>query len=120
MGKLISVHEYTLKPEVSPEGFELAVRAAEVRGLLNLPGLTAHHFVKGIRGERQGDYAMIWVYESQAAWERLWGAINAPRPPEDFPVNWQIWEGEVLRPFLDRHPDRISFTSYLEVDGTSQ
>jgi len=120
MGKVISVHEYTLKPDVSPEEFELAVQAAEARGILSLPGLIAHHFVKGIRGERQGDYAMIWIYESRAAWERLWGPIDAPCPPEGFPLNWQIWEGKVLRPFLDRHPDRISFTAYLDVDSLSQ
>jgi len=63
MPKLISIHEYDLKPEVDTADFERAIRDAEGRGLLHLPGLVAHHLVKGVKGERSGAYAAIWVYE---------------------------------------------------------
>ena len=46
---------------------------AQARGLLQFPGLVAYHLVQGIKGERRGQYAAIWVYDSRAAWERLWG-----------------------------------------------
>ena len=79
MPKLISIHEYDLKPEVDTADFERAIRDAEGRGLLHLPGLVAHHLVKGVKGERSGAYAAIWVYESQEAWEQIWGPRAHPR-----------------------------------------
>jgi hypothetical protein len=50
MGRIISIHEYDLKPGVDLQQFEQALRDAEARGLPQLPGLMAHHFVKGARG----------------------------------------------------------------------
>ena len=41
--------KYILKPDVPPDQFENAVREAEQRGLLALPGLVGYHFVRGIR-----------------------------------------------------------------------
>src|SRR5215469_4665628 len=105
MPKLISIHEYDLKPEVDTADFERAVRDAEGRGLLHLPGLVAHHLVKGVKGERSGAYAAIWVYESQEAWEQIWGPAAHPRRYPQYPANWKVWEREVLAPFLVRDPD---------------
>lgn len=115
MSKIVSIHEYHLKPGVEAERFERAIGRASQRGLFGLPGLVEHRFLKGMRGSRRGEYAALWVYESRAAWERLWGPANRPRPKHEYPENWKIWENEVLAPFLDRDPDRIRFTAYEEL-----
>lgn len=115
MSRVISVHEYTLKPGVNAAEFEAAIQTARARGLLSLPGLEACYLVKGLRGHRQGRYAAIWVYASREAWERLWGPPDQPRPWQDYPANWQVWETQVLAPFLDREPDQITFTAYEEL-----
>jgi len=109
MGKVVSVHEYELKPGVQAADFECALRDAERRGLLDLPGLIGHHFLRGLKGARRDAYAAIWIFESREAWEKLWG------PPSQYPQKWQVWENEVLAPFLTQHPDGIRFTSYQEV-----
>ena len=115
MAKIISVHEYELKPGVDDAEFERALDDAEKRGLFELPGLVAHHFLKGLKGTRRGAYAAIWIFESRAAWEKLWGTPEAPRPPTEYPLKWKVWENEVLAPLLAQDPDTIRFTSYLEV-----
>ena len=115
MAKVISVHEYELRPGVDDAKFERALRDAERRGLFELPGLVAHHFLKGLKGARRGAYSAIWIFESRAAWEKLWGTIEKPRPPTDYPAKWKVWENEVLAPLLAQDPDTIRFTSYLEV-----
>jgi len=117
VGRIISIHEYELKPDVDEATFVQAVQQAQERGLFRLPGLVAHRFVRGIRGHRTGAFAAIWIYASREAWEQLWGPPMQPRPPAEYPENWKIWEAEVLAPFLDRHPDRIRFTAYEELDG---
>jgi hypothetical protein len=115
MGRIVSIHEYDLKPGVDVERFEQALRDADARGLLQLPGLVAHTFVKGAKGLRRGAYAALWIYESREAWERLWGTPEHPRLPQDYPETWKIWEGECLAPFLEGHPDAIRFTAYEEL-----
>jgi hypothetical protein len=115
MPRVISVHEYRLKPGVDHREFEDAILKAEADGLLKLPGLMGYHFVKGLRGARQGLYAAIWVYSSRDAWEALWGPLEQPRSPEEYPEKWQVWENQVLAQFLDQDPDRIQYTSYEEI-----
>ncbi len=115
MSRVISVHEYHLKPGVDPAAFEAALARAKNSGLLQLPGLERVHFVKGLRGKRRGQYAAIWIYRSREEWEKLWGKVDRPIPPEHYPENWKKWEQEILAPFLDRDPDKIDFTSYEEL-----
>lgn len=115
MPKIISIHEYVLKPGIDAQQFESAVRTAQGRGLFHLPGLVACHFVKGIKGRRKGDYAAIWIYESRRAWEALWGSVEHPREKPDYTANWQVWEDEILAPLLMHEPDTITFTSYEEL-----
>ncbi len=115
MSKVISIHEYILKPGVSERQFEKAILNAKERGLLRLPGLVDYYLVKGIRGYRDGLYAAVWIYESKEAWEYLWGPIDQPISKADYPQNWKIWENEVLFPLLDQDPDKIKFTSYQEL-----
>jgi hypothetical protein len=54
MGRIVSIHEYDLKPGINVEEFEEVLRDAEARGLLQLPGLVPHHFVRGVKGVRRG------------------------------------------------------------------
>jgi len=115
MGKVVSVHEYELKSGVAPEDFEKAVRGADARGLFRLPGLVGYHLVRGIKGERQGRYAAVWIYESRNAWQRLWGSPDLPRSFAEYPETWRTWEQEVLAPLLTQIPDAISFTTYEEL-----
>ncbi len=115
MPKIISVHEYVLRPGVDEIQFENAIQKAHKSGLLKLPGLVEYKFVKGIKGSRKGYYAAIWVYESRQAWEKLWGSAENPRKKQDYPENWKVWEDEVLAPFLSQDPDRIEFTAYEEL-----
>ena len=115
MGRVISIHEYDLKPGIDIGQFERTLRDADVRALLELPGLVAHHFVKGAKGARRGAYAALWIYESREAWERLWGTVEHPRPPQEYPDTWKIWEDEILAPFLENRPDDLRFTAYEEL-----
>ena len=115
MAKVISVHEYELKPGVLDADFERAVHDAERRGLLDLPGLVGHHCLKGLKGARRGRYAAIWIFESREAWERLWGTVEAPRPAPEYAERWKVWENEILAPLLKQDPDTIRFTSYEEI-----
>jgi hypothetical protein len=112
---VISIHEYELKPGVQPADFERALRDAARRGRFDLPGLAAHHFLRGLKGARRDAYAAIWIFESREAWERLWGPTHAPRPPSQYPAKWQVWENEILARFLVLEPDAIRFTSYEEI-----
>ena len=65
MGRVDSIHEYELKPGTNIEQFEQVLRDAEASGLLQLPGLVAHYFLKGAKGVRRGGYAAVWIYESR-------------------------------------------------------
>jgi hypothetical protein len=115
MRKGISIHEYLLKPDVSPDQFEDAVREAERRGLLTLPGLMGYHFVRGIKGSRTLQFTAIWVYESRNAWEALWGTVDMPNRKHEYPTNWQEWEDVILASLLTQDPDTISFNSHEEL-----
>jgi len=117
MERIISVHEYVLKPDAEAARFEAAVRRAEAAGWLEVPGLIAHYFLKGIRGYREGAYAMIWIYENQEAWARIWGPAEHPVSKKQYPANWIRWEEEVLAPFLSALPEKIRFTSYRQLPG---
>lgn len=112
MPHIISIHEYTLKPDVEAAAFERAVKRAREQGLLQIPGLSEFHFLKGVKGTRRGQYAALWVYESREAWESVWGPPERSKSKAEYPRNWQIWEDEVLAPYLVSDPDRIVFTAY--------
>jgi hypothetical protein len=109
-----SIHEYELAPDTTDEQFERAVADAERDDLFDLPGLADHRFLKGIKGDRRGQYTAIWTYESRAAWEALWGPPDDPVAPDEYPERWREWERR-LAPLLTGDPDRIRFTSYRAV-----
>jgi len=114
MARVISIHEYDLRPDADEAAFERAIRDAERRHRFDLAGLVEHHFLKGIKGARRGAYTAIWIFESREAWEKLWGSLEAPRQPAEYPKTWMVWENEILMPLLTQHPDAIRFTSYEE------
>lgn len=115
MTGIITIHEYLLKPDVDANEFEEAIKRAQKRNLFDLPGLSEYHFIKGCKGTRKGQYAAIWIYESREAWEAIWGSPENPKPKQDYPEKWKIWEDEILAPFLSEDPDEIRYTSYEEL-----
>jgi hypothetical protein len=114
-----SIHEYELAPGVDADRFETVVAGAERDGLFELPGLAGHRFLRGIKGDRAGEYAAVWTYESRAAWEALWGPPDDPVAPDEYPERWREWERR-LAPLLTGDPDRIRFTSYRTVAPLSE
>ncbi len=116
MGRIVSLHEYELKDSVRANQFEEAVSEAIRRGLFLLPGLEEYRFLKGLRGSRAGKYAALWVYRSQADWAALWGPVHRPIPKSRYPQPWREWEDVLLKPLLDREPDKINYTAYRELD----
>jgi hypothetical protein len=117
MTKIISIHEYTLKPEVSEAQLKDAIQHALDRHLLQLPGLVEVHFLYGIKGKHSGQFTALWIYESREAWEQLWGSPEQPRSKVDYPEIWKIWEDEILAPLLDRDPDQIDYTTYEAISS---
>lgn len=115
MGRIVSVHEYELRTSVQEKDFELAIKKARDRGLLQLPGLIDFYLLKGVRGVRKGRFAAIWIFKDRESWERLWGSADQPFGKETYPAEWKTWEAEVLAPFLSSDPDRIAFTAYEEI-----
>lgn len=116
MGRVYSLHCYELRPGVSQEEVLRLFRQAGEEGLFGLPGLLEAHLLTGLKGARAGRLAALWVYESREAWEALWGPPEAPRPPQAYPQRWRRWE-ELLRPLLDREPDRIDYTAYEALEA---
>src|SRR6516225_7754121 len=112
MAKVINIHEYDLKPGADVAAFEEAVRDAERRGLFALAGLVEHHFLKGIKGARRDTYSAIWIFESRAAREKLWGSVEASHPDVEYPKAWTVWDNEIVALCLARFPDTIHVTSY--------
>ena len=112
MNKVISIHEYELKPGVSGKEFEQAIKAAEQEDLFNLPGLEDHLFLKGVKGHRKGQYAVIWIYRNKQVWEALWGTPDKPVTQENYPESWKRWENEILARYIIGDPDKIVYTSY--------
>ena len=119
MPRVISMHEYILKEGISGKDFEHAVQLARQLELFELPGITSCTFLHGMRGKRHGMYAAVWIYDSLESWEAMWGVLDQPIPKSEYPKSWQIWEQEILSPLLDRPPDEIEFTAYLELNSES-
>ncbi len=115
MTRVISIHNYRLRPGVSDRSFLQAVDEALSANLFDLPGLESYHFLKGIKGVSQGEWTAIWVYASRSSWEDLWGTTSDPTPKEQYPARWQRWENNLLAPLLTGDPEKIQFTSYEEV-----
>ncbi|TAK23892.1 MAG: hypothetical protein EPO26_07420 [Chloroflexota bacterium] len=114
MARIIGVHELDLKPDADRAVFESVVRREIAELGLAMPGLVERRFLIGVKEARKGQHAMLWVFESQAAHEALFGTESEPLPgPEAF-LRYEA----AIAPFLAApSPDRIRFTDYLEIDG---
>jgi hypothetical protein len=114
MARIVALHELELKPEADRAGFERVVRREIVDLGQHMPGLVERRFLIGYKAAREGEYAMLWVFESAAALEALFGTAADPRPgPEAF-VRYEA----AIGPYLAApRPDLIRYTDYLEIDG---
>ncbi|WP_418285285.1 hypothetical protein [Halorubrum sp. DTA46] len=115
---VVSVHHYELSESATPSEFRDAVNEAVDRGLFeNVPGLVDYRIGRGIRGDRAGRFAAVWIYESREAWADVWGPADDPVTRTDYPDEWLTWEDELLDPLLSEDPDAIEYTSYELVAG---
>lgn len=119
MPRVISIHDYRFKPGVSTDRVEETIERAINEGLFDLPGLENFHFLLGIKGDAEDRWTAIWVYTSRKAWEQLWGTTSAPKSKDEYPDRWRRWEDDLLAPLLAEDPDKIRFTAYEEVFGSS-
>lgn len=119
---VVSVHHYELAESADPSDFLDAVEEAVNRGLFeNIPGLVEYRIGHGIRGNRAGKFAAVWIYESREAWADVWGPAGDPVTKTEYPDDWLTWENELLNPLLAEDPDTIEYTSYeLITDSTEQ
>lgn len=115
---ILSVHHYELAKSADPSEFQRAVEGARERALFEgIPGLVDYHIGRGIKGERSGTFAAVWIYESRAAWEAVWGPVDDPVPKSEYPEAWLVWEDEPLDPVLAGDPDRVRYTAYESIVG---
>lgn len=116
MAPVLSLHSYQLAAGVDASELARAFARARAQGLFDLPGLLEVRLLHGIRGQQKGEWAALWIYESRQAWQALWGPVEEPHGPADYPQAWRRWERELLAPLLDRDPDTIILTAYQQVD----
>ena len=115
---IVSVHHYELAPTATGSAFRDAVAEAVDRGLFaSIPGLVEYRIGRGIKGDRTGEFAAVWVYESREAWTELWGPVDDPVPTVEYPDAWRTWEDELLDPLLATDPDDIEYTTYELLAG---
>ncbi len=103
---ILSLHEHELKPDVDQEQYEQEVSTA-LRNM-KIPGLLKSYQLKGLKGERQDRYAVLWIFENMEVIQNNFGTLDNPIWPED----WLYYENEILAKFLISHPDKIHFTDY--------
>jgi hypothetical protein len=103
---IYAIHEHELKPDADEVAYERDVAAALAQ--MKVPGLLHAHHLKGVRGERSGKYAVLWVFANEAALVENFG------PPDNrkWPADWLHYENVILARYLDRHPDTIDYTDY--------
>lgn len=109
---IVSVHHYELVDTTTPDEFEAAVRTAERRGLVDLPGLVDWWFLRGSRGEHENGFAAVWIYQDRQSWANPWGPVGEPVTKNDSPEEWRVWEDDILAPLITGDPDRIDYTSF--------
>lgn len=108
---IYAIHEHELKPGADATRYQQDVAAAIAR--MNIPGLRFACHLQGLRGARENRYAVLWVFESEAALTENFGTPDQRRWPPD----WEHYENDVLAHYLDRHPDAITYTDYRRLQG---
>lgn len=100
MPRVVSLHQYVLREGHGPAALREAAIRADRHGLFELPRLEDYLFVEGIKDDRRGRCAALWIYALEEAWKRLWGPSEEPKPK--YPENWITSEDELLAPILAR------------------
>lgn len=113
---IVTIHHYKLGESSTPDDFRAAAREAERQDLFDLPGLKKYQFLRGIKGARKEGFTAVWTYESRQAWRDLWGTVDDPKPKEEYPDKWVVWEDGLLSSVIDEAPDKIEYTSYEILD----
>lgn len=103
---IYAIHEHELKPDADAAAYERDVADALTR--MKVSGLLHAHHLKGVRGERSGKYAVLWVFANEAALEANFGTPDN----RQWPADWLHYETVILARYLDRHPDTIDYTDY--------
>jgi hypothetical protein len=110
---IVSIHQYELADSASPTDFRDAVTMAVDENLFDaIPGLVDYRIGRGIKGSRTDQFAAVWVYESKASWEAVWGPVDDPVPKPAYPDAWLRWEDDLLDPVLADDPNNIEYPSY--------
>jgi len=118
---VVSVHHYELAESATHSEFREAVSEAVSRGLFeDIPGLIDYRIGRGIRGDRSGEFAAVWMYESQERWADIWGPVGDPVPKSEYPDAWLTWEDELLDPLLADDPDKVEYTSYELITSSTE
>lgn len=114
MARIVAVHELDLKPGVDRAEFERVVHAASGGLEQHMPGLAERLFLLGYKAARKGEYAMLWIFQSRAALEAMFGTEEDPKPGPDAFVRYEA----AIGPYLSAaRPDLIRFTDYEEIVG---
>lgn len=106
IGSVISVHEHELREGVDQEEYERVLEQA-LKDLHDIPGLQTVFVLKSFKGSRARKWAVIWIWENKKAIIKNFGTTDAPI----MPPAWIAYENTIA-PFLDRHPDTITFSAY--------
>lgn len=106
MKTVYALHEHDLKPTVDEREYEATVGEA-IRNL-RVPGLLHAYHLKGFKGQRQGRYAVLWIFANEQAIIENFGTPEDPKWPKD----WLHYENDILARFIDKHPDKIDFSDY--------
>lgn len=103
---IYAIHEHELKIGADTAQYERDV--AEAIAQMKVPGLLHAYHLKGIGGERSCRYTVLWVFVNEDALAQNFGGPDERKWPPD----WLHYENVVLAPYLDRHPDMITYTDY--------
>jgi hypothetical protein len=112
MKRIFAIHEYELRHDTDSQEFESVLKNTLLSKELDMPGLESRHLLKGYKGERKSKYSVLWIFKSQEALGELFGIEEKAKRG---PVNFVIFEDNILSKFLDRPADKIVFTDYWEL-----
>ena len=111
MAKVYALHEITLKPGVNAQDFERFL--TELLAAMPLSGVT-NHLVKGDRGKRAGQYALLSEYDSEETRNRYYPTEGSQGEGMEAPTQ------EVMEKWASFSPtalgDPETYTDYVAVE----
>jgi hypothetical protein len=111
MAKVYAIHEITLNPGANAQDFEQFV--TELFAAMRLSGVTAH-LLKGDRGKRKGQYALLTEFDSVEVRNRYYPTEGSQgegmeAPTQDVIDKWTSFSPTVLG-------DPELYTDYIAVE----